>query len=112
MALPPGGTSWAGLRMGGLQTREVYRFPNGVTERDGHLTWDVKSLLSHVKDGIRMVHILVEEDDAVMNKTVCSYLNMDFHAMVLTPGLPPMQQDLLDKHYLRKHRRDAYYGQG
>ena len=37
---------------------------------------------------------------------------MAFHAMVLTPGLPPMQQELLDKHYLRKHGPGAYYGQG
>ncbi len=37
---------------------------------------------------------------------------MDFHAMLLTPGLPPMQQELLDKHYLRKHGPGAYYGQG
>ena len=37
---------------------------------------------------------------------------MAFHAMALTPGLPPMQQELLDKHYLRKHGPNAYYGQG
>ena len=37
---------------------------------------------------------------------------MGFHAMALTPGLPPMQQELLDKHYLRKHGPGAYYGQG
>ena len=37
---------------------------------------------------------------------------MAFHAMALTPGLPPMQQELLDKHYLRKHGPGAYYGQG
>ena len=36
---------------------------------------------------------------------------MAFHAMALTPGLPPMQQALLDKHYLRKHGKNAYYGQ-
>ena len=36
---------------------------------------------------------------------------MAFHAMALTPGLPPMQQELLDKHYLRKHGANAYYGQ-
>ena len=36
---------------------------------------------------------------------------MAFHAMVLTPGLPSMQQELLDKHYLRKHGDNAYYGQ-
>ena len=38
---------------GELKTEEVYRFPNGVTERDGHLTWDIKSLLFHVKTGIK-----------------------------------------------------------
>ncbi len=36
---------------------------------------------------------------------------MNFHAMTLTPGIPPMQQELLDKHYLRKHGANAYYGQ-
>lgn len=36
---------------------------------------------------------------------------MDFHAMALNPAVPPMQQELLDKHYLRKHGLGAYYGQ-
>ena len=40
------------LEDGKIQTREVYRFPNGVTEQDGHLIWDVDALLSHVKAGI------------------------------------------------------------
>ena len=37
---------------------------------------------------------------------------MAFHALALTPELPPMQRELLDKHYLRKHGAGAYYGQG
>ena len=37
---------------GELKTEELYRFPNGVTERNGHLTWDVDALLGHVKQGI------------------------------------------------------------
>ena len=36
---------------------------------------------------------------------------MAFHAMALNPNLPPMQRELLDKHYLRKHGPGAYYGQ-
>lgn len=40
------------LDKGGIETREVYRFPNGVSERDGHLIWDMDALLSHVKAGI------------------------------------------------------------
>ena len=40
------------MENGELKTEELYRFPNGVTELDGHLTWDVDALLSHVKQGI------------------------------------------------------------
>ena len=36
---------------------------------------------------------------------------MDLHALALEPGRGPMQQELLDKHYLRKHGAHAYYGQ-
>ncbi len=36
---------------------------------------------------------------------------MDWHAMMLNPAHRDMQQALLDKHYLRKHGANAYYGQ-
>jgi L-ribulose-5-phosphate 4-epimerase len=36
---------------------------------------------------------------------------MNFHAMMLEPSIQPMQQELLDKHFLRKHGANAYYGQ-
>ena len=35
-----------------IRTEEIYRFPNGITELDGCLTWDIQTLLSHVKAGI------------------------------------------------------------
>ncbi|MEX9254077.1 L-ribulose-5-phosphate 4-epimerase [Pseudenterobacter timonensis] len=37
---------------------------------------------------------------------------MGLFSQQLTPQLPEMQQELLDKHYLRKHGANAYYGQG
>lgn len=40
------------LEDGEIKTEEVYRFPNGVAERDGRLTWDMDALLGHVKAGI------------------------------------------------------------
>ena len=44
-----------GWKEGGeLRTEEVYRFPNGVTEADGHLTWDIGALLGHVRQGIAL----------------------------------------------------------
>ncbi|MCI9120301.1 MAG: L-ribulose-5-phosphate 4-epimerase [Oscillibacter sp.] len=50
--------------------------------------------------------------DAVHNAVVLEEVAfLDFHALMLEPNLPPMQQELLDKHYLRKHGPGAYYGQ-
>lgn len=43
----------------------------------------------------------------VLEEVACMALN----AMQLTPDLAPMQQELLDRHYLRKHGKNAYYGQ-
>ena len=40
------------LEDGAIQTEEVYRFPNGVKEENGHLIWDMDALLTHVKVGI------------------------------------------------------------
>ena len=37
---------------GKILTREVYRFPNAVTEQKGHLVWDMEALVSSVKIGI------------------------------------------------------------
>ena len=42
------------LENGQWQTDEVYRFENGVTERDGHLCWDIDALLDHVRRGIAL----------------------------------------------------------
>lgn len=50
--------------------------------------------------------------NAVHNAVVLEELaRMAFHTEVLAPNIPPMQQELLDKHYLRKHGKNAYYGQ-
>ncbi len=40
------------MENGSLQTKEVYRFPNGVKSEDGHLVWDIDSLLFHVRTGV------------------------------------------------------------
>ena len=40
------------LEDGQIRTEEVYRFPNGVTEQDGHLTWEIEALEKHVRAGI------------------------------------------------------------
>ena len=50
--------------------------------------------------------------DAVHNAVVLEEVAfMDWHALTITPLAQRMQQELLDKHYLRKHGPRAYYGQ-
>ena len=51
--------------------------------------------------------------DAVHNAVVLEEIAfMNYHAMSINPEAKRMQQELLDRHYLRKHGADAYYGQG
>ncbi len=38
---------------GHIQLEEVYRFPNGVKERGGHLTWDLQELASQIIRGMQ-----------------------------------------------------------
>ena len=50
--------------------------------------------------------------DAVHNAVVLEEVAlMNLHTMLLNPGIQPMQPELLDRHYLRKHGKNAYYGQ-
>ena len=50
--------------------------------------------------------------DSVHNAVVLEELAfMAYHTMQMRPDIEPMQQELLDKHYLRKHGANAYYGQ-
>jgi len=50
--------------------------------------------------------------DAVHNAVVLEEIAfMAWHGIIVNPNIIPMQRELLDKHYLRKHGKNAYYGQ-
>lgn len=50
--------------------------------------------------------------DAVHNAVVMEEVAMmSWHAKIENSSLESMDQDLLDKHFLRKHGKNAYYGQ-
>ena len=54
----------------------------------------------------------ITPDNAVHNAVVLEELAfMAYHTEMLNPSVDSMQQELLDKHYLRKHGENAYYGQ-
>lgn len=51
-------------------------------------------------------------ENAVYNSVVLEKVaEMTYHTMQLNKGNVRLSQDLLDKHYLRKHGKNAYYGQ-
>ena len=53
-----------------------------------------------------------DAQNAVHNAVVLEELAfMAFHTEAIQPGKETMQPELLDKHYLRKHGKNAYYGQ-
>ena len=86
-----------GWKEGGeLRTEEVYRFPNGVTEKDGHLTWDIGALLDHVKAGI---------DEALKRYPGIESLSVDTWAVdyVLMRG----EEELLPCYAYRDSRTEA-----
>lgn len=56
------------------------------------------------KDAMEAVHNAVVLEEVAFMAWHCEMLSGS--------SLPPMQQALLDKHYLRKHGPGAYYGQG
>ena len=53
-----------------------------------------------------------DPQNAVHNAVVLEELAlMALCTKIITPDAPDMQSELLDKHYLRKHGKQAYYGQ-
>ncbi len=41
------------LTDGRMELTEVYRFPNGMTKKNGRLVWDTGALFCHIKNGLR-----------------------------------------------------------
>ncbi|MDC7238529.1 MAG: L-ribulose-5-phosphate 4-epimerase [Sphaerochaetaceae bacterium] len=70
------------------------RVPGVLVHSHGPFTWG--------KDASEAVH------NAVVAEEVAK---MAYQAEHLKEGLFSMQQELLDKHFLRKHGKNAYYGQ-
>ncbi|MDO4435077.1 MAG: L-ribulose-5-phosphate 4-epimerase [Cardiobacteriaceae bacterium] len=75
----------------GINPLEV---PAALVQSHGPFAWG--------KDAHEAVH------NAVVLEEV-AYMNL--FSLMLNPELGAMQQVLLDKHYLRKHGKNAYYGQ-
>lgn len=80
------------LRLKGIDPSQV---PAALVASHGPFAWG--------KDAMEAVHNAVVLEEVAF---------MAFHCLQLNQDIEPMQQELLDKHYLRKHGANAYYGQG
>lgn len=74
--------------------KDPMEIPAVVVYSHGPFTWG--------QDAMEAVHNAVVLEEVAF---------MDWHAMMINPNQGRMQQELLDKHYLRKHGANAYYGQ-
>ncbi len=81
---------------GEIRTEEVYRFPNGVKEENGHLVWDIRSLFENVKAGIGAAFEKFPKIESLSIDTWgCDY--------VLMRG----EEEVLPCYAYRDHRTDA-----
>ena len=74
--------------------KDPVSIPAVLVYSHGPFTWG--------KDPMEAVHNAVVLEEVAF---------MDWHAIMLDPAHREMQKSLLDKHFLRKHGRNAYYGQ-
>lgn len=77
-----------------FQDKNPIYIPGVLVNNHGPFTWG--------KDPHEAVHNAVVLEEIAM---------MAFYTCSLTPGISPINQTLLDKHFLRKHGANAYYGQ-
>ena len=78
----------AGMKDGKMQPEEVYRFPNGMDNKNGTLCWDVERLFTEIKNGLKKCkeigkipvsmgidtwgvdYVLLDKDDNILGDTV------------------------------------------
>lgn len=128
-------TSWAqaGVPIPALGTTHAdYFFGNipcarALTEAEIKIDYELntgKVIIETIRerDPMKIPGILVREHapftwgkdahDAVHNAVVVEEIaKMAFRTISINPNMVPIPQVLLDKHYLRKHGKNAYYGQ-
>lgn len=97
------------------EIRNKYEYNTGIviTRRFAELNYDASQMPAVLvknhgpfawgKDAMEAVHNAVVLEEIAM---------MAIQTEQLNNSVPPMPQELLDKHYLRKHGINSYYGQG
>lgn len=67
---------WKGQE--GLQFEEIYRFANGIIEKNGHLCWDIDALVENVKSGLKACKNKgIEPESAGIDTWGCDFVLLD-----------------------------------
>ncbi len=78
-----------------FKNMDPLKIPGVLVNSHGPFVWG--------RDCFEAVHNAVVIEEVAM---------MAYRTLALDPGIREMDKYLIDKHYLRKHGNDAYYGQG
>ena len=94
------------------ETAEGYERNTGLVIAEAFLNRDYQAIPGVLVKGHGPFCWGDDAFEAVHNAVVLEELAcMAWQNQLMDRDIPPMQQELLDKHYLRKHGKNAYYGQ-
>ena len=121
MSIPPLGTTHADYFYGEIPcTRKMKKteIRQEYEANTGHVIAETFSKIDPERMPAALVHSHgpftwgKSPQEAVHNAVVLEEVSfMAWHNIAQNPLIAPMQKELLDKHYLRKHGKNAYYGQ-
>jgi L-ribulose-5-phosphate 4-epimerase len=115
------GTTHADFFYGDVPVTRPLTAPEVETDYEKNTGWVIVELFKHI-DPTHVQAVLVAQHgpfiwgrdpaDAVENATVLEFLaRLAFKQRLFHTGDHVMEEYLINKHYMRKHGKDAYYGQ-
>ena len=91
------------LENGKIRIEEIYRFENGLIEKNGHLCWNIDRLFSEIINGLKTksdgefyqyAKVLDESDMATLTSVAKNFIEKD--ALEIQNGEFPMTSKIID----------------
>ena len=99
-------------RLSSWQIQNEYEHETGVAIRECFRTLDPDRIPAVLVAGHAPFCWGATPNNAAHNAVTLEYVaRMAYHTLLINAESQPLMRELHDKHFLRKHGRDAYYGQ-
>ena len=73
---------------GKLQLNEIHRFENNIVKKNDHFCWDIETLFSEIKTGIKKCHDLnIKPDSIGIDTWAVDFVLLDEHDNLLTDAV-------------------------